>query len=155
MKPLNICSVFCWLWFWNSKCRNHFVLVKGSFFAPSQRFLANNLVGGNAANIILSRVESPYICWNVRQIFSLGTASNVFIFCFKVRPSLGLPCLKSSIFIFVTNHWYYWHYCFVATIMAELEEELFKGERECKQNISSFLKKKNIHTASWLPNMSC
>ena len=39
--------------------------------------------------------------------------------------------------------------------MAELEEELFKGERECKQNISSFLKKKkNIQTASWLPNMS-
>ena len=26
--------------------------------------------------------------------------------------------------------------------MAELEEELFKGEGECKQNISSFLKKK-------------
>ena len=40
--------------------------------------------------------------------------------------------------------------------MAELEEELFKGERECKQNISSFVKKKkNIHTASWLPNLLC
>ena len=29
--------------------------------------------------------------------------------------------------------------------MAELEEELFKGERECKQNISSFLKKKKTY----------